>query len=100
MRTSGSAEVAGTLTRVLRRTPALQVVVVPRHPDMDGALTGPAARLGQQQARDALREARGDRVGVYDLQNDEGTPIYVHAKVCVIEDSWFTCGSGDVNRGS
>jgi phosphatidylserine/phosphatidylglycerophosphate/cardiolipin synthase-like enzyme len=27
-------------------------------------------------------------------------PIYVHAKVCVVDDEWFTCGSDNFNRRS
>ena len=35
---------------------------------------------------------------VFDLENAAGAPIYVHAKVCVVDDVWFTCGSDNVNR--
>ena len=96
-----SAVVVDTLARALRRAPALQVVVVVPHlPDMDGPLSGTASRLGQQRAMDALRKAGGDRVGVYDLVNDAGTPVYVHAKVCVVDDTWLSCGSDNINRRS
>ena len=27
-------------------------------------------------------------------------PIYVHAKVCIVDDVWFTCGSDNFNRRS
>ena len=37
---------------------------------------------------------------MYDLDNDEGTPIYVHAKVCIIDDVWMTIGSDNLNRRS
>ncbi|MDQ1703656.1 MAG: hypothetical protein QOF18_22 [Frankiaceae bacterium] len=93
--------VAGALAKALRREPRLQVVVVvPRFPDQDGAVSGPPNRLGQLRAIAALRAAGGDRVGVYDLVNDVGTPIYVHAKVCVVDDIWMTCGSDNFNRRS
>jgi phosphatidylserine/phosphatidylglycerophosphate/cardiolipin synthase-like enzyme len=39
-------------------------------------------------------------VFVVDLENREGVPIYVHAKVCVVDDVWFTCGSDNVNLRS
>ena len=45
-------------------------------------------------------EAGGDRVLVCDLENTDGTPIYVHAKVCVIDDVWVMLGSDNVNRRS
>jgi phosphatidylserine/phosphatidylglycerophosphate/cardiolipin synthase-like enzyme len=96
-----SVPVARTLADALQRSPSLQVVaVVPRFPDSDGPLTGPGNRLGQLAAMRLLAEAGGDRVGVYDLENEVGTPIYVHAKVCVVDDTWMTCGSDNVNRRS
>jgi phosphatidylserine/phosphatidylglycerophosphate/cardiolipin synthase-like enzyme len=93
--------VAGTLADALRREPGLHVViVVPRYPDADGRLSGPPNRLGQLRAMEVLAEAGGDRVAVYDLENAAGTPIYVHAKLCVVDDVWMTCGSDNFNRRS
>ena len=37
---------------------------------------------------------------MYDLENTEGTPIYVHAKVCVIDDVLLVVGSDNLNRRS
>ena len=37
---------------------------------------------------------------VYDLENDEGTPVYVHAKVVVVDDVWAMIGSDNLNRRS
>ena len=96
-----SEDVAQALADALRRSPELRLVaVVPRYPDQDGRLTGPPNRIGQQAALDAVREAGGDRVAVYDLENERGTPIYVHAKVCVIDDVWAAVGSDNLNRRS
>ncbi|GAA1891232.1 phospholipase D family protein [Lapillicoccus jejuensis] len=93
--------VAGGLARALRRSPDLTVVVVvPRYPDADGALSGPPNRIGQLEAMRVLEEAAPGRVGVFDLENAAGTPIYVHAKVCVIDDVWVTIGSDNFNRRS
>jgi phosphatidylserine/phosphatidylglycerophosphate/cardiolipin synthase-like enzyme len=47
-----------------------------------------------------LRAAGGDRVGVFGVENGAGVPIYVHAKVCVIDDVWLSVGSDNVNRRS
>jgi phosphatidylserine/phosphatidylglycerophosphate/cardiolipin synthase-like enzyme len=47
-----------------------------------------------------LSEAGGDRFGVYDVENDAGTPVYVHAKVCIVDDEWMSCGSDNFNRRS
>ena len=96
-----SREVAAGIASALERNPGLQVIiVVPRYPDSDGRLGGPPRRLGQLRAITMLRRAAPDRVGVFDLENSDGTPIYVHAKICIIDDTWFTCGSDNFNRRS
>ncbi|HYT25665.1 MAG TPA: phospholipase D family protein, partial [Actinomycetota bacterium] len=96
-----SVEVARLLADALCRSPDLRLVaVVPRYPDQDGRLSGPPNRIGQQTALDLVREAGGDRVAIFDLENEEGTPIYVHAKVCVIDDVWAAVGSDNLNRRS
>jgi phosphatidylserine/phosphatidylglycerophosphate/cardiolipin synthase-like enzyme len=96
-----SEDVAQALADALRRSPELRLVaVVPRYPDQDGRMSGPPNRIGQQAALDTVRAAGGDRVAVYDLENTLGTPIYVHAKVCVIDDVWVAVGSDNLNRRS
>ena len=93
--------VADALGRALRREPRLQVIaVVPRFPEKDGRLSGPPMRYGQRLAWELLHEAGGDRFALFDLENAEGTPIYVHAKVCVVDDEWMTIGSDNLNRRS
>jgi phosphatidylserine/phosphatidylglycerophosphate/cardiolipin synthase-like enzyme len=37
---------------------------------------------------------------VYDLENHQGTPVYVHAKVAVVDDTWACAGSANLNRRS
>jgi phosphatidylserine/phosphatidylglycerophosphate/cardiolipin synthase-like enzyme len=39
-------------------------------------------------------------VAAYGLENHAGTPVYVHAKVCVIDDAWASTGSDNFNRRS
>jgi phosphatidylserine/phosphatidylglycerophosphate/cardiolipin synthase-like enzyme len=96
-----SVDIARLLAKALRRQPGLQVIgVVPRYPDKDGKFSGPPSRLAQDRAIEIVQKAGGDRVGIYDVQNDLGTPIYVHAKVCVIDDVWATVGSDNLNRRS
>ena len=70
------------------------------YPDDDGRFSGPPNRLGQLSALAVLREAGGARFGVFDLHNPMGTPVYVHAKVCVVDDTWMSCGSDNFNRRS
>ena len=76
------------------------VAVVPRHPDVDGRLSLSPNLIGRQQALDVCRRAGADRVHVYDVENHHGTPVYVHAKVCVIDDVWASVGSDNFNRRS
>jgi phosphatidylserine/phosphatidylglycerophosphate/cardiolipin synthase-like enzyme len=96
-----SRDVGAALAGALRREPELRViVVVPRFPDRDGVLTGPAHRTGQHRTLTMVREAGGDRVAVYDIENEQGTPIYVHAKVVVIDDEVALLGSDNLNRRS
>jgi phosphatidylserine/phosphatidylglycerophosphate/cardiolipin synthase-like enzyme len=57
-------------------------------------------KLAQREARDLLVRAGGDRFAMFDLTNDAGTPIYVHAKVCIVDDTWMTCGSDNLNLRS
>jgi phosphatidylserine/phosphatidylglycerophosphate/cardiolipin synthase-like enzyme len=96
-----STEVTATLADALERNPDLNViVVVPRYPSSDGPLSGPASRIGQLRAIGMLRRIAPARVGVFDLENAVGTPIYIHAKICIVDDTWMTCGSDNFNRRS
>lgn len=96
-----SREVASGIAEALERNPELRVIVlVPRYPNSDGALSGPPSRLGQIDALQTLRRTAPDRVGVFDLEHESGRPIYIHAKVCIVDDEWFTIGSDNFNRRS
>ncbi|WP_405488900.1 phospholipase D-like domain-containing protein [Nocardia sp. NBC_00511] len=96
-----SVEVAACFAAALRANPGLRLIaVLPRVPDQDGRLSQPPDLVGQQRALDHIRAAGGDRVASYDIENDSGTPVYVHAKVSVIDDIWASVGSGNLNRRS
>jgi phosphatidylserine/phosphatidylglycerophosphate/cardiolipin synthase-like enzyme len=96
-----SLDAARALADALRRHPALRVVaIVPRFPDRDGRATRAASGIGRERAVDVLRRAGGDRFAVYDLENTEGTPIYVHAKVAIVDDLWMVIGSDNLNLRS
>ncbi|GAA1002199.1 phospholipase D family protein [Subtercola frigoramans] len=96
-----STEVVTGLARALTKNPELKVIaVVPRYPDADGPVAGPPSRLGQLRALEMLHRAAPDRIGVFDLESNAGTPIYIHAKICIIDDTWMTCGSDNFNRRS
>ena len=47
-----------------------------------------------------MQDAAPGRVAIYGIENHQGTPVYVHAKVCVIDDLWTTIGSDNFNRRS
>lgn len=96
-----STQVADLFAAALRANPELHLLaVVPRHPDVDGALSLTPNLVGRQQALDVCRRASPDRVHVFDVENHDGTPVYVHAKVCVIDDVWACVGSDNFNRRS
>ena len=93
--------IARTFSRALEQHSDLLVIgVVPMYPDLEGVL----GRLPQQEGRlRAMKEmvrAAHDRVAIYGLENHAGTPVYVHAKACVIDDTWATIGSDNFNRRS
>jgi phosphatidylserine/phosphatidylglycerophosphate/cardiolipin synthase-like enzyme len=95
-----SQEAARVFCGALREHPDLRLVlVVPRLPDSTGLLAA-GATVGHSRAVEMLREAGGDRVAVFDPENHEGRPVYVHAKVCVVDDVWATVGSDNINRRS
>ena len=91
-----AAVTRGHLREALERSPELRVIaVVPRYPDQDGRISGPPARYAQLRgAADLLRRRIGS--AVYDLENEDGVPIYVHAKVCIVDDEWFDLRLGQL----
>jgi len=96
-----NARVAGCFAEALRGNPELRLIaVVPRYPDQGGRLSGPPQLVGRWRALATLRAAGGDRVAVYCPHNGEDVPIYVHAKVCVVDDAWASVGSDNVSRRS
>ncbi|OAA20982.1 phosphatidylserine/phosphatidylglycerophosphate/cardiolipin synthase [Frankia sp. EI5c] len=96
-----STEVARLFADALRRQPELHlVIVVPRFPTQGGRFTLPPNLVGREQALQICRTAGGDRVGVYDVENHAGTPVYVHSKAVTVDDVWASVGSDNLNRRS
>lgn len=96
-----SKQVADLFATALRDNPRLHLIaVVPRHPDVDGRMSLSPNLVGRQQALDVCHRAAPERVHVYDVENHFGTPVYVHAKVCVVDDVWAAVGSDNFNRRS
>ena len=80
--------VGDVFTEALRRNPDLHVIaVVPLFTDQDGR-PGPHPADARPRAGDAADDRRGARTGWRSTgsRTTQGTPVYVHAKVCVIDD--------------
>ncbi|MCV2491052.1 phospholipase [Geodermatophilus sp. YIM 151500] len=96
-----SSEVARLFAGSLEANPDLHlVVVVPRVPEQEGAISERPQYIGRWQALQLCERAGRGRVHVYDVENAAGTPVYVHAKVCVVDDVWLSVGSDNFNRRS
>lgn len=96
-----SSEVASVYARALRDNPELLMVfVIPGYPEQDGRVSMPPNQVGRARALSELRRAGGSRLAIYFLENDAGTPVYVHAKACVVDDTWACIGSDNTNRRS
>jgi phosphatidylserine/phosphatidylglycerophosphate/cardiolipin synthase-like enzyme len=96
-----STDVARTFAAALRANPSLQLIaVVPRYFDQAGTLTLRPNQVGRELAVRVLLDAAPDRVAIYDIENLEGVPVYVHAKISVIDDVWASVGSDNFNRRS
>jgi len=92
--------VGNVFTEALRAHPDLRVIaVVPMHPDVEG-FSRTAQLLGRRRAMLDMARIAPDRVAIYGIENHAGTPIYVHAKTCIIDDTWTTIGSDNFNRRS
>ncbi len=88
-------------TEALRRHPDLHVIaVVPLFTDQEGFMARTPQMLGRARAMRADGRRAPGRVAIYGIENHEGTPVYVHAKVCVMDDVWATIGSDNFNRRS
>jgi phosphatidylserine/phosphatidylglycerophosphate/cardiolipin synthase-like enzyme len=92
--------VADLLADALRQNPELRLIaIVPRYPDKEGAARWPSL-VGRQAAIEVCQSAGGDRFGIYDVENPQGVPVYVHSKVVVVDDVWAMIGSDNLNRRS
>ncbi len=89
------------LGAALRRG-ATVVIVLPDHPDPGRSDTDASLKRLRDEASDAVRKGR---LRVYCLgtstRKEDGEryrPIYVHAKVAIIDDVWATAGSANLNN--
>lgn len=95
-----SSTVATAFAEALRSNPRLHIVaVLPHRPDLEGMAEW-MQREGRQEALRALREAGAGRFAAYGIENHAGWPVYVHAKVTIVDDWYATIGSDNINRRS
>jgi phosphatidylserine/phosphatidylglycerophosphate/cardiolipin synthase-like enzyme len=93
--------VGDLFTEALHANPELHVVaVVPLFTDQAGFMARMPQLLGRARAMQQMKSAAPDRVAIYGIENHQSTPVYVHAKVCLIDDTWATTGSDNFNRRS
>ncbi|OMH23165.1 phospholipase [Tersicoccus phoenicis] len=96
-----STDVADRLDHGLRVSPDLRVLgVLPRFTDQGGATGRPPQLVGRERALRLISASAPERVAFYGLENRDGVPVYVHAKVCIMDDVWASVGSDNFNRRS
>ncbi len=94
--------ITDALVEALKAKPDLELIlVVPIKPDVIFYPRRQAKRIEQ------LRKAGGDRVGVFTRWTYDGkrpnnarpwvAPVYIHAKGAVVDDSWATVGSANLD---
>lgn len=96
-----SEQVGEHFATALRHRPELRLVIVlPILPDLDGTVSRTTQWHARLLAMRPILEAGGDRVAILGLTNRKGLPVYVHSKVCIIDDRWASVGSDNLNRRS
>lgn len=95
------SHVGDAFTQALTEHPDLHIIaVLPMYTDGAGAFKRTPQLLGRRRAMQEMAAAAPGRVAIYGIENAHGTPIYVHAKTCNVDDTWFTIGSDNFNRRS
>lgn len=95
-----SPEIANVLVEKVRNPPSDEfrlVLVLPAHPNTGGEDTrGTLAELVEADA------GRGRVVAsaLYARRGPVADPVYVHAKVAIVDDRWLTVGSANLNDHS
>ncbi len=89
------------LAEALQRGAAMSIIL-PDHPNVGRAFTDAALTLLREKSPEAVTEGRIQAfcLAVSEVQEDTThyRPIYVHAKVAIVDDLWATVGSGNLNN--
>jgi phosphatidylserine/phosphatidylglycerophosphate/cardiolipin synthase-like enzyme len=89
------------LGAALRRGAAL-ALVLPDHPNVGRAFTDAGLAKLRAESPEAVDEGRLEAFclasSAREQDREHYSPIYVHAKVTVIDDTWYTVGSGNLNN--
>lgn len=94
-------EMSEVLVAALEQNPELRLIaVLPQFPDVDGWFQRDPQLLGRIRGVLRVLLTAPERVAFYGLENHAGTPVYVHAKVCVLDDLWTSIGSDNFCRRS
>ena len=84
------------------RQGAAFAIVLPDHPNAGRAFTDAALARLKQEAPEAFTEGRIQAfclaTSETEADGEHYRPIYVHAKVAIIDDTWTTVGSGNLNN--
>src|SRR5450432_448967 len=81
---------------------ASMAIVLPDHPNAGRAFSDAGLVRLREEAPQALEEGRLQAFTLATSMHNDGTehyrPIYVHAKVAIVDDVWTTIGSGNLNN--
>jgi len=77
-------------------------LILPDHPNVGRAFTDAGLARLRAESPEAVDEGRLEAFCLGASTHEQGRehyrPIYVHAKVAVVDDSWCTIGSGNLNN--
>ncbi len=81
---------------------ASMAIVLPDHPNVGRAFSDAGLARLRDEAPQAVEEGRLQAFTLATSMRYDGTehyrPIYVHAKVAIVDDVWTTVGSGNLNN--
>jgi phosphatidylserine/phosphatidylglycerophosphate/cardiolipin synthase-like enzyme len=84
------------------RNGAAASLILPDHPNVGRAFTDAGLARLRAEAPEAVEEGRLQAFCLGTSTHEQGSvhyrPIYVHAKVAVVDDNWCTIGSGNLNN--